>query len=125
MEENFKRLQNAMFINMHYGNGSIKKVINEIDNLKLTSLSNNCKDQKWVNYIGKISGKLQLIETLISYKKLKENKADIIEIGKYLQKLGKELENFKDTDLENQDSNSQDFIGDMIKDILKDITGGN
>lgn len=116
MNNKFKELQRNMLIMENYVNGNIKKVLNAIENTKVASISPNCNDKEWVKYIGKTISKLKNITALLPFKKLEANKNDLKEIGKYLQKLGKELETheFKNNkSVENNESNDSKLDNDL------------
>lgn len=116
MNNKFEELQRNMLILENYANGNIKKVLNAIENTKVASFSTNCNDKEWVKYIGKTISKLKSIANLLQFKKLEANKNDLKEIGKYLQKLGKELETheFKNNkSVENNESNDSKLDNDL------------
>lgn len=116
MNNKFEELQRNMLVMENYVNGNIKKMLNAIENTKVTSISTNCNDKEWVKYIGKTISKLKSITVLLPFKKLEANKNDLKEIGKYLQKLGKELETheFKNNkSVENNESNNSKLDNDL------------
>lgn len=116
MNNKFKELQRNILIMENYANGNIKKVLNAIENTKVMSISKNCNDKEWVKYIGKTISKLKSITALLPFKKLEANKNDLKEIGKYLQKLGKELETHEfenNKSVENNESNNSKLDNDL------------
>lgn len=116
MNNKFEELQRNILIMENYANGNIKKVLNAIENTKVMSISKNCNDKEWVKYIGKTISKLKSIAALLPFKKLEANKNDLKEIGKYLQKLGKELETHEfenNKSVENNESNNSKLDNDL------------
>lgn len=72
----------------------IIKFLYFIDSFNVQLRYSECDDKKWIDYIGTLRTKMNLLINVIATKKMINNKKDIIEIGRYLQKLGKELEEF-------------------------------
>lgn len=86
-----------LLVNMKYEDKGIKGVIELIDSIpkSIGTISTNCDDQAWINYIGDLSAKLILLDALIMTKRLQNQREDLKEIGNYLQKLGKEITEYK------------------------------
>lgn len=125
MKNKLEEIQYVMFVNTYYDNADIKTIINKIDKLELKTTSQNCDDKKWLKFIGRISGKLGILDALIISKKLEKNKNDVVEIGKYLQKLGKELEQFDENNFENEEpkKENEETIDNLIDKILEKFLG--
>lgn len=76
------------------GIGGVIELINEIDK-GIETFSTNCKDDDWIKFVGTISAKFQMLDSLITMKILQNQREDLKAIGSYLQNLGKELIDYK------------------------------
>lgn len=128
MKKEFERMRIDMIMNAYYVQGDINKFLKEIEDIKLVVESTNCNDKKWINYSGRRFMQLELLAKIFETKKLQRNHDDVREIGKFLQNLGKEIEEFDYSKIEMDDSrieNSQEetvetFFSKIIEKLLED-----
>lgn len=113
---------NDLFCYAYYQEGNINEFIRELDtieeNIRITS---NSKDKDCEKIAGLAITKLSMIETLLKSKKIEENKQDLVDLGVYIQKIGKELEEFgknhKSSDSEDK-KKSDEEIADKAEEII-------
>lgn len=113
---------NDLFCYAYYQEGNINEFIRELDtieeNIRITS---NSKDKDYEKISGLMITKLSMIETLLQGKKIEQNQNDLVDLGAYLQKIGKELEEFgknhKQIDSEVKKSSDEEIINKIINDI--------
>jgi len=77
-----------------YFEEDIRKFLYFIDSFNFQLRYLGSEDKKWVDYIGTLRTKMVLLIYAITTDKMTNNKKDIIEVGRYLRMLGKELEEF-------------------------------
>lgn len=120
---------NDLFCYAYYQEGNINEFIRELDtieeNIRITS---NSKDKDYEKIAGLAITKLSMIETLLKSKKIEENKQDLVDLGVYIQKIGKELEEFgktnKSSDSEAKKSSDEEIVDkteEIIDRIINDI----
>ena len=116
---------NDLFCYAYYHEGDINEFIRELDtieeNIRITS---NSKDKDYEKIAGLAITKLSIIETLLRGKKIEENQQDLIDLGAYIQKIGKELEEFgKNHKLSDSEvkKNSDEEIADKTEEIIDRI----
>lgn len=89
---------NELFCFAYYQEGDIKEFLRELDsieeNIRITS---NSKDKDYEKISGLMITKLSMIATLLQGKKIEQNQNDLVDLGAYIQKIGKELEEFGKT----------------------------
>ena len=113
---------NDLFCYAYYQEGNINEFIRELDtieeNIRITS---NSKDKDYEKISGLMITKLSMIETLLQGIKIEQNQNDLVDLGAYLQKIGKELEEFgknhKQIDSEVKKSSDEEIINKIINDI--------
>lgn len=113
---------NDLFCYAYYHEGDINEFIRELDtieeNIRITS---NLKDKDYEKIAGLAITKLSIIETLLRGKKIEENQQDLIDLGAYIQKIGKELEEFgenhKSIDSEDKKKSDEEIADKIINDI--------
>lgn len=113
---------NDLFCYAYYHEGDINEFIRELDtieeNIKITS---NSKDKDYEKIAGLVITKLSIIETLLRGKKIEENQQDLIDLGAYIQRIGKELEEFgknhKSSDSEDKKKSDEEIIDRIVNDI--------
>ena len=113
---------NDLFCYAYCQEGNINEFIRELDtieeNIRITS---NSKDKDYEKISGLMITKLSMIETLLQGKKIEQNQNDLVDLGAYLQKIGKELEEFgknhKQIDSEVKKSSDEEIINKIINDI--------
>ena len=116
---------NDLFCYAYYHEGDINEFIRELDtieeNIRITS---NSKDKDYEKIAGLAITKLSIIETLLGGKKIEENRQDLVDLGVYIQKIGKELEEFgktnKSSDSEAKKSSDEE-IADKTEEIIDRI----
>lgn len=86
-----------LLVNMKYSDKGIEGVIELLDetNDTISTISLNCNDHEWISYIGILDAKFEYIKSLITTKRLQNQREDLKVIGDYLQKLGKEISEHK------------------------------
>lgn len=120
---------NDLFCYAYYHEGDINEFIRELDtieeNIRITS---NSKDKDYEKIAGLAITKLSIFETLLRGKKIEENQQDLIDLGAYIQRIGKELEEFgknhKSIDSEVKkisDEEITDKTEEIIDKIINDI----
>lgn len=120
---------NGLFCYAYYQEGDINEFIRELDtieeNIRITS---NSKDKDYEKIAGLAITKISIIETLLRGKKIEENQQDLVDLGAYIQKIGKELEEFgknhKSIDSEVKkisDEEITDKTEEIINKIINDI----
>ena len=113
---------NNLFCYAYYQEGDINEFIRELDsieeNIRITS---NSKDKDYEKISGLMITKLSMIATLLQGKKIEQNQNDLVDLGAYIQKIGKELEEFgknhKSSDSEDKKSSDEEIINKIINDI--------
>ena len=113
---------NELFCFAYYQEGDIKEFLRELDsieeNIRITS---NSKDKDYEKISGLMITKLSMIATLLQGKKIEQNQNDLVDLGAYIQKIGKELEeygkNHKQIDSEVKKSSDEEIIDKIINDI--------
>ena len=90
----YQNLQREMIKILFYESENIETFIHELNELKLDTTSDNCKDKEWISFVGKEIERLELIASLFYSKKLEKQKEDLKPLGRYIQELGKEIENY-------------------------------
>lgn len=113
---------NDLFCYAYYQEGDINEFIRELDsieeNIRITS---NSKDKDYEKISGLMIVKLSMIATLLQGKKIEQNQNDLVDLGAYIQKIGKELEEFgknhKSSDSEDKKSSDEEIINKIINDI--------
>lgn len=113
---------NELFCFAYYQKGDIKEFLRELDtieeNIRITS---NSKDKDYEKISGLMITKLSMIATLLQGKKIEQNQNDFVDLGVYIQKIGKELEeygkNHKQIDSEVKKSSDEEIIDKIINDI--------
>ncbi len=120
---------NDLFCYAYYHEGDINEFITELDtieeNIKITS---NSKDKDYEKIAGLAITKLSIIKTLLRGKKIEQNQNDLVDLGAYIQRIGKELEEFgknhKSIDSEVKkisDEEITDKTEEIIDKIINDI----
>lgn len=126
---NIEKLQRLILIDKEYVKGDIKKFISELENLDITTYS-NIDDKEYESFIAKTYERFELIKHLLQTKKIESNKKDFIELGKYVQQLGTQIEkygvDYKDEieqlETEKKDDTSKSNVHKQIlNDIKKDL----
>jgi hypothetical protein len=124
-----EKLQRLILIDKEYVKGNIKKIISELENLDITTYS-NIDDKEYESFIAKTYERFELIKHLLQTKKIESNKKDFIELGKYVQQLGTQIEkygvDYKDEieqlETEKKDDTSKSNVHKQIlNDIKKDL----
>ena len=113
---------NDLFCFAYYQEGDIKEFLRELDsieeNIRITS---NSKDKDYEKISGLMITKLSMIATLLQGKKIEQNQNDLVDLGAYIQKIGKELEEFgknhKSSDSEDK-KKSDEEIADKAEEII-------
>lgn len=126
---NIEKLQRLILIDKEYVKGDIKKFISELENLDITTYS-NIDDKEYESFIAKTYERFELIKHLLQTKKIESNKKDFIELGKYVQQLGTQIEKYgvdhkdeiEQLETEKKDSTSKSNVHKQIlNDIKKDL----
>lgn len=126
---NIEKLQRLILIDKEYVKGDIKKFISELENLDITTYS-NIDDKEYESFIAKTYERLELIKHLLQTKKIESNKKDFIELGKYVQQLGTQIEKYgvdhkdeiEQLETEKKDDTSKSNVHKQIlNDIKKDL----
>ena len=103
-----------------YAQTSIKKFIKELDDIDIKTIS-SIEDKEYEKIVGITQTKLSLIEDVMAFKKMQDRTQDLVDLGAYLQKIGKELEEFgknhKSNDSEVKKSSDKEIIDKIINDI--------
>lgn len=124
-----EKLQRLILIDKEYVKGDIKKFISELENLDITTYS-NIDDKEYESFIAKIYERFELIKHLLQTKKIESNKKDFIELGKYVQQLGTQIEKYgvdhkdeiEQLETEKKDDTSKSNVHKQIlNDIKKDL----
>lgn len=92
--ELFMNMQYEIFVGTFYAEGSIENFLREIDDLDVTVVTSKSSNEEWNKYSGEQITRFGILSKIFQTMKLEENMKDVCEIGKYLQKLGKEMEEF-------------------------------
>lgn len=92
---NFEVVQRMLFEDFFYENGNIEKFVQELKEFDTRTISDNCKDEKWISFAGRQIGRLELIALLLKSKKIEKQREDLKPLGKYIQELGKEIEEYE------------------------------
>lgn len=116
---------NALFCYAYYQEGNISEFIRELDDIeKSIRIIAKSKDKEYNKIVGLAITKISMIETLLRGKKIEENRQDLVDLGVYIQKIGKELEEFgktnKSSDSEDK-KNSDEEIADKTEEIIDRI----
>lgn len=126
---NIEKLQRLILIDKEYVKGDIKKFISELENLDITTYS-NIDDKEYESFIAKTYEMFELIKHLLQTKKIESNKKDFIELGKYVQQLGTQIEKYgvdhkdeiEQLETEKKDDTSKSNVHKQIlNDIKKDL----
>lgn len=111
---------NNLFCYANYQLGDIKKFIKELDDIDIKTIS-SIEDKEYEKIVGITQTKLSLIEDVMAFKKMQDRTQDLVDLGAYLQKIGKELEEFgknhKSNDSEVKKSSDKEIIDKIINDI--------
>ena len=139
-KENFKNIQRSFFVQEFYDKKDIQSFISEITNLNFVTKS-NIIDKEYEKFISLCIERLGILEYLMRTKKISNNKKDFIEVGKFLQFMGKEMEQYgfkhkndnieqlEDDERKNQKNTSENInwkeefkkdISELIEMILED-----
>lgn len=113
---------NALFCYAYYQEGNINEFIKELDDIeKSIRIIAKSKDKEYNKIVGLAITKLSMIVTLLRSEKIAQNKQDLVDLGAYIQKIGKELEeygkNYKQIDSEVKKSSDEEIIDKIINDI--------
>lgn len=126
---NIEKLQRLILIDKEYVKGDIKKFISKLENLKIITIS-NIKNKEYENFIAKTYEIFTLIKHLLKTKKIESSKKDFIELGKYIQQLGTQIEKYgvdhkdevEQLETEKKDNTSKSYVHEQIlNDIKKDL----
>lgn len=126
---NIEKLQRLILIDKKYVKGNIKKIISELENLDITTYS-DIDDKEYESFIAKTYERFELIKHLLQTKKIESNKKDFIELGKYVQQLGTQIEKYgvdhkdeiEQLETEKKDDTSKsNFHKQILNDIKKDL----
>lgn len=124
-----EKLQRLILIDKKYVKGNINKIISELENLDITTYS-DIDDKEYESFIAKTYERFELIKHLLQTKKIESNKKDFIELGKYVQQLGTQIEKYgvdhkdeiEQLETEKKDDTSKsNFHKQILNDIKKDL----
>lgn len=124
-----EKLQRLILIDKKYVKGNIKKIISELENLDITTYS-DIDDKEYESFIANTYERFELIKHLLQTKKIESNKKDFIELGKYVQQLGTQIEKYgvdhkdeiEQLETEKKDDTSKsNFHKQILNDIKKDL----
>ena len=90
---NFEVVQKMLFEDFFYEN--IEKFVQELKEFDPRTISDICKDEKWISFAGRQIGRLELIALLLRSKKIEKQREDLKQLGRYIQELGKEIEEYE------------------------------
>lgn len=120
----FEKFENNVFIRNYYINGDINRFLEKLKTMNVSCYCSTIKDKEYLEFLGAIIKKFELIVQVLGTKKIDKNRNDLKELGKYVQNLGQQMTNYDFTNKNKTErcsdkKNSKNFEKELDKELEK------